>query len=277
MYKDTLIGDYVTLYGICIAVGIVLCIFLLRWVGKKSGVDKKFLDFVEVNGYIAILVGFFFSAVFQAFYDFIETGVFDLFNSGITFIGGLIGGVAAFLIGYALFRKKLTGKIVDILPIAPACITIAHGFGRVGCFFAGCCGDSFANPSDPLYFLAVKFPEGMQYPVQLYEAFVLFALTAIIVILILKKNFKYGFSIYLAVYGVWRFFIEYVRGDSRGELIPGLTPSQFWSIIMVLGAVPVYFLLKYLLKTRNNGAETNLITEEASNAASNEEKAEENI
>ena len=251
MYKHPLIGDYVTLYGVCIAIGILLCIFLLRWAWKKSGVDKKFLDFVEINGYIAILVGFFSAALFQAFYNFIETGEFDLFGSGITFIGGLIGGVAAFLVGYAIFKDKLTGKIVDILPIAPASITLAHGFGRVGCFFAGCCGDAYANPSDALYFLAVNFPSGMQYPVQLFEAFVLFALTGLMIWLLLKKDFKYSFCIYLPVYGVWRFLIEYVRGDDRGEFVSGLTPSQFWSIIMVIGTVPLYFLLKYLLKTRN--------------------------
>lgn len=255
MYKYPLIGDYVTLYGVCIAVGILLCILLLRWLGKKSGVDKKFLDFVEINGYVAILVGLFSSALFQAFYNFIETGEFDLFGSGITFIGGLIGGVVAFLIGYAIFRKKLTGKIVDILPIAPACITLAHGFGRIGCFFAGCCSDAFADPSDALYFLAMKFPDGVQYPVQLFEAFVLFALTGVMIWLILKKKFVYNFCIYLPVYGIWRFFIEYVRGDERGELIPGLTPSQFWSIIMVLGTIPVYFLLKYLITNRHKSVE----------------------
>ena len=69
--------------------------------------------------------------------------------------------------------------------------------------------------------------------------------------LILKKKFVYNFCIYLPVYGIWRFFIEYVRGDERGEFIPGLTPSQFWSIIMVLGTVPVYFLLKYLITNRH--------------------------
>lgn len=261
MYSKPLIGDYVTLYGICIAIGILVCILALRWLGKKSNVDKKFLDFVEINGYISILVGFFSAALFQAFYDYLESGEFNLFNSGITFIGGLIGGVATFLTIYAIKRKQLTGKIVDILPIAPVCITVAHGFGRIGCFFAGCCGDAFANPDDLLYFLAMKFPSGIQYPVQLFEAFVLFALAGVITWLILKKDFKYGFVIYLPVYGIWRFFIEYVRGDERGALIPGLTPSQFLSIIMVLGTVPVYYLIKYLLKNRNK---SNVIIDENS-------------
>lgn len=253
MYPNPLIGNYVTLYGICIAIGIVACILVLRWLGKVTNVNKKFLDFVETLGYIVILLGFLSAKIFQSVYDWIETGTFDFMHSGITFIGGLIGGAASFIIIYTLMRKKLTGKIVDILPIAPCCIVIAHAFGRIGCFFAGCCGGRAADPSDTFYFLAMRFPnQGLVYPTQLFEAIFLFILFGILLLLVLKKNFKYGFSIYLFAYGVWRFLIEFLRDDDRGAFIPGLTPSQFWSIIMIIGAVPVYFLIRYLLKTRNN-------------------------
>lgn len=257
MYNKTFIGGYVNLYGISIAVGILICIFVLRFLGKKQKVDSKFLDFVETLGYAVILIGFFSAALFQAVYDYIEKGTFDLFGSGLTFIGGLIGGAGSFILIYYFMRKKLTGKIVDILPIAPACIAIAHAFGRLGCFFAGCCGGRLAQEGDLFYFLAVTFPPtaqqpGLRYPTQLFECVFLLILFAVIFILVYKKSFKYGFVIYLASYGVWRFFIEILRGDDRGSFVPGLTPSQFWSIIMVVGAVPVYFLIKYLLRERNN-------------------------
>lgn len=256
MYPDTLIGNYVTLYGICIAVGVVCCIFVLRYLGKKCNVNKKFLDFVETLAYIVILIGFFTAALFQAVYNYIDnpSGGFHLFSGGITFIGGLIGGAGSFILIYNLRKKHLTGRIVDILPIAPVCITIAHAFGRVGCFFAGCCGGKVAEPTDALYFLAMKFPTTtgyvLKYPIQLFEAIFLFILFAVLFILVLKKGFKHGFSVYLLAYGIWRFFIEYARGDDRGSFIPGISPSQFWSIIMVLIAVPVYFLIEYLFKTR---------------------------
>lgn len=263
MYNKTFIGDYVNLYGISIAVGILLCIFVLRYLGKKQKVDSKFLDFVETLGYAVILIGFFSAALFQAVYDWIETGTFRLFDSGLTFIGGLIGGAGSFILIYYFMRKKLTGKIIDILPIAPACIAIAHAFGRLGCFFAGCCGGKLAQEGDLFYFLAMNFPEssqlsGLRYPTQLFECIFLLILFAVIFFLVIKKNFKYGFVVYLASYGVWRFFIEILRDDSRGSFVPGLTPSQFWSIIMVIGAIPVYFLLRYLLKTRKNNDENKL-------------------
>ena len=47
-------------------------------------------------------------------------------------------------------------------------------------------------------------------------------------------------------YGVWRYVIEFVRGDDRGSIgIDGITPSQFIAIIMIVGAVGVFFLERY--------------------------------
>lgn len=260
MYPKTLIGDYVTLYGICIAIGVLICIFMVRYFGKRYNVNQKFMDFCEILAYCAIAVGFLTSWLFQTFYDYIENGVWNWKQTGITFIGGLIGGVGTFLIVYALMRKKLTGRAADIIPFAPCCITIAHAFGRVGCFFAGCCGGKVAQPDDFLYFLSVKFygDSYRTYPIQLFEAIFLFALTGIMVYLLLKKNFKYNFVVYLASYGVWRYLIEFARGDERGQIIKGvdwLSPSQFWSIIMILLTVPVYYLIKYLINKRNKEKE----------------------
>lgn len=254
MYNKPLIGNFVTLYGICIAIGILACILVLRFFGKKKGINLKFLDFVETTAYCAILGGFLAALLFQDVYNYIETGEWD-WTAGITFLGGLIGGVATFLIIYNIRKKSLTGRIVDILPLAPAVITTAHAFGRIGCFFAGCCGGKVANESDFFYFLSIKFPDHMYrtYPTQLFESIFLFIITIVMLFLYYKKDFKYNFTVYLASYGIWRFLIEFVRDDDRGQVIRGLkypTPSQIWSIVMVLGAIPVYFLVKYLFKTR---------------------------
>ena len=57
-------------------------------------------------------------------------------------------------------------------------------------------------------------------------------------------------SLYLICYGIFRFSIEYLRGDHRGELVGGVSPSQFWSILMVFIGVGVYFLLEWLFQKR---------------------------
>ena len=66
----------------------------------------------------------------------------------------------------------------------------------------------------------------------------------------MKRNFKHGLSLYLLTYGIFRFVIEFLRADHRGEFVGALSPSQFWSLIMIPLAVGVYFLHNYFLKKR---------------------------
>ena len=80
-------------------------------------------------------------------------------------------------------------------------------------------------------------------PTQISESIFLFSLTAVLVIFAFKYNFIYNFVIYAGFYGVFRFIIEFFRGDERGQLA-GLSPSQYWCIILVVGAFPLYALLK---------------------------------
>ena len=247
MLPDKILGIF-HMYGLMIAVGILACFGVFFQFGKKRKIEEGFVDFVFYNAIVAIVLGFGSAALFQATYNYIENPSAGFnFDGGITFIGGLIGGIASFLIGYAIFRKKYKARVVDIVSIAPCCILIAHAFGRVGCFFAGCC---YGKETD--CFLGVHFPgvPGKVHPTQLYEAIFLFALFAVCYLLYWKKNFKHNLSLYLIVYGIFRFLIEFLRGDDRGQLLGGISPSQFWSILMVVAGVGVYFLLKWLFQKR---------------------------
>ena len=251
MYPKKILGIF-HLYGIMIAVGILACFFVLTLCGKKFKIQEKFIDFVYFNGIAAIALGFGAAALFQATYNYIENPAngFDL-KSGITFIGGLIGGVIAFLGGYAIFRKRYKSRVTDILSIAPCCILIAHAFGRIGCFFAGCCHGAETDAWYGIYMYASSFGKYAKVvPTHLFEAIFLFALFAICFILLWKKKFRYNLSVYLIAYGIFRFFIEYLRNDDRGGFIPGISPSQFWSILMVVLGVGLIFLVEYLWKKR---------------------------
>lgn len=247
MLPDKILGLFY-MYGLMIAVGILCCFGVLFQYGRKRKIETRFIDFVFYNGIAAIALGFGSAALFQAFYNYIEnpSAGFNL-NGGLTFIGGLIGGVVCFLLGYAIFRKRYKARLVDIISIVPCCILIAHAFGRLGCFFAGCC---YGKPTDS--FLGVHFPHvpGKVHPTQLYESIFLFALFTVCYLLYYKKHFKHTMSLYLIVYGIFRFSIEFLRGDHRGELLGFISPSQFWSILMVVGGVAVYFLLDWLFKKR---------------------------
>ena len=84
----------------------------------------------------------------------------------------------------------------------------------------------------------------------LYEAVFLFILFGVCCFIFLKYNTKQNLSIYLIAYGLFRFFIEYLRGDERGSFIPGISPSQFWSIIMVLAGVALFVYIYYITKKK---------------------------
>ncbi len=264
MLPDKILGIFY-MYGLMIALGILACFGVLFLCSKKKKVEEKFVDFVFYNAIAAIAIGFLAAALFQGLYDYIENPAagFHPFKGGITFIGGLIGGVVSFLVGYFIFRKKFKSRLVDIINFVPCCILIAHAFGRVGCFFAGCCHGSV---TDSIF--GVSFPKGTSaanlfpdpnnpnggslpvHPTQLYEALFLFALCAVLFLLFWKKNFKHTMSIYLIAYGFFRFGIEFLRADHRGQFLGSISPSQFWSIAMVVAGVGVYFLLEWAYKKR---------------------------
>lgn len=239
----------VHMYGIMIAVGVLCCFVTLFVMMKKLKVDEKFTDFIYYNGIAAIVIGFGSATLFQSFYNYLDNpeGGFKL--GGMTFIGGLIGGVAAFLIGYAIFHKKFETTLFDVLSFFPCPILIAHAFGRIGCFFAGCCYGKVSHGPFGMKFPLLPEPV---LPTMLYEAIFLFILYGVTVFLLLRYKFNYNMSLYLVAYGIFRFFIEFARGDARGSFIPGISPSQFWSIVMVGIGVALYFYMRERDKKRGS-------------------------
>ena len=92
---------------------------------------------------------------------------------------------------------------------------------------------------------------------------------AILSILVLKKRFKLILPIYLASYGVWRFFIEFARDDYRGSFIGNLSPSQSLSILLVVLAVPAFFILRHFVKKAE--AHDNAVIDQAEKLSADKE------
>ena len=254
MLPNPILFGVVHMYGLMIAIGILGTFITLTFGGKKLGINEKFLDFTFFCGIGSIVIGFLSASLFQSVYNFIEnpSGGFK-FGQSMTFMGGLIGGVVCFLAIYFISRPKLPGRLMQILSLAPCCITIAHGFGRIGCFFAGCC---YGIPAEGAFsFLGVSFAPGSSaysrhgatplHPTMLYEAAFLFIIFGIMLFLLMKYNFKHNMSVYLISYGIFRFLLEFIRGDHRGEFVDGISPSQFWSIPMVVLGIALIFVVNY--------------------------------
>ena len=244
----TIFGREVKMYGICIAVGILVCLVVFFIYTKQKKMPAIMQDFSFFVAIIAIVAGFAFGVLYQSVYIWISEGVFTY--SGITVMGGLIGGAAAFIIAYFVGGKLyFTGNNLGlhkrefnkILLVAPCCITVAHAFGRLGCLCAGCCYGIESNTGFTLYIHGAN-----RIPVQLYESIFLFVLFAVLSVLYFKRC-NILMQIYLIAYGIWRSIIEYYRGDvsERGFFL-GLFPSQWQSILFV--AAGVGLLIFYAVK-----------------------------
>lgn len=279
----SIFGQPVYLYGLCIAVGLIVCLIVFYFYTKHAGMLTSVQDFCFFVAIAAIALGFFFAKLYQAIYDWIETKTFDFAHAGITAMGGFIGGAAVFiliffLVGKQVFKKNkmvsLKSEFNTVVRVAPISITVAHGFGRIGCLFGGCCHGTYLGADYVVGGMWMRAADtgvwGYYIPTQLYEALFLFILFAVLSILFFKRS-NITMPIYLIAYGVWRIIIEFFRTDARGAIVLGLAPSQWQSIIFIAGGVAllvIYRLLKipYVLPERKPATEA----EDAASSADGE-------
>lgn len=244
----------IDLYTIFLCVGIIAALLTFRFFSDRKKTYWKLQNFTIVTGVLSIVGGYGSAVLFQGIYNFLDDTskgfVLDN-NTGATFYGGLIGGAASFLliyfgIGALIFKNKIHIKnFFDIANIAAASIAIAHAFGRLGCFMAGCCHGA---ETDAWYGVYFDYYEIKAVPIQLFEAIFLFALFAFFCYRIVKRK-SCNLPLYMMLYGVWRFTIEFFRADDRGATIVSfLTPSQFIAILMVLGSIGLFFGEHYIEK-----------------------------
>ncbi|MDE6586489.1 MAG: prolipoprotein diacylglyceryl transferase [Clostridia bacterium] len=251
-------GNGIYAYGICMAVGILACFAFLMFTMWYKNFNEKSTDAVLIIGLFGTAFGIFMAMLVQSILNFAAHPDKGFQLGGMTFMGGLIGGVGSFLAVWNVYvyvvgprtkfqwlsSKDMNATLSDALPFIPIGIAIAHAFGRLGCHFAGCC---YGAPAD--WGLPVAANDSiLRIPTQLFEMSFLFLLAGVMAFLYYRYKFNYNFGVYGVAYGIWRFILEFFRDDPRGALILGLQPSQFWSILMVLIGVGYFFLQFYVLK-----------------------------
>lgn len=243
----------VGLYEICIVIGLILAMVVFRILADRARLSARVQNMCLVAFPVALALGYLSAVVFQWFYNGIRDGKFAASilaaSTGSTFYGGLIGGTAAVLIFYfayghfAMKNKEHVRAFPKIFDIAPSCITLAHAMGRLGCFFAGCC---YGKPTNAFFGVMLKNVDHKVIPTQLFEALFLFILFAFLTLRYYDGK-RHQLPIYLMGYGVWRFMIEFLRGDDRGEtFVSFLSPSQLTAVILFIVGIVLLFLVKYI-------------------------------
>lgn len=247
MYNDILTLGPFTIhgYGLMIALGILFAVMLGQRLAKKFGLDA---DKLTNLAYICLIFGFIGAKLLYCIVEFdkvIEDPIKIISGSGFVVYGGIIAGVVAGIV-YARRYHMDFWKYFDI--VMP-CVLLAQGFGRIGCFLAGCCygkeTDSIIGVMFPSSSLA---PTGVKLiPTQLISSIGCFIIVGILLYLLNKqhKDGTIGF-LYLIFYSVGRFIIEFFRNDYRGS-IGILSTSQFIAILTFVLGIVLY------LKMNNKG------------------------
>ena len=241
-------GLELPMFGIMIPIGVLCFTFLSIRLFRKAGASEEKIDkliiTVALAGGMFALSAAFFDALWHNISEYKETGVFIWEWWGITYSGGLFGAIIAYLVAYFLIIRDERHNIFMYLDIVVLGLAIAHGFGRIGCFCGGCC---YGKTVEPHTFLSIYYPINdartiweWVLPTQLYEAAFLFLFAG--GLWFIKKNRS---AWYLIGYNVFRFFLEYLRGDDRGASPFGfLSPSQFLSIVMLLMGIALLIFRK---------------------------------
>ena len=222
----------ISTFSLMICVGVVAFILcILHIVEKKENTDRKTTNRILLVSFVGLALMYLFAFFFNSLFHSIEKGKWVW--GGITWLGGVIG---AFPLPVWLLHKycpRIKGNALFYFNLLIPAIVLGHAFGRVGCFLGGCC-----YGKETTSFLGVQFPhlDHAVYPTQLFEA--VFELVLFAVMLVFYKRLKGHFlETYCFSYGVFRFLLEFMRGDNRGATGFFLSPSQVMSILLIIAGV----------------------------------------
>lgn len=230
-------GIQIKSYGLMIAIGIITAATLFINKGKKKGLDEDSLLNLIIFAIIGGMLGGKGLFIITEFKNIIKDPSI-LFNFGYGFvIYGAIGGGA---LAMYLYSKRKKWNVIEMIDMTVPGLAIAQGFGRIGCFLAGCCyGAETTSP------IGVEFPKNSLapagihvHPTQIYSSIFDFLL-GLFLLYYSKKERKNGkvMGLYLIIYSIGRFLVEFLRADQRGN-VGVLSTSQFIAIFtLVLGII----------------------------------------
>lgn len=228
-------------YGVLAALGLIVGLMVTVRLGRRSGIDP---DQMWNLGIIAVLGGVIGSKLLLFVMDwntYVRNFSWSNLQAGGVFSGGLLLSI---LCCYLYARKVRMPKLKTADSFAPG-IAIGHAIGRLGCFAAGCCygkptnlpwGVTFTNP---LSYQLAGTPLNIRiHPTQIYEALAEGLIFLVLVTLFKRKSFDGQIAaLYMFLYGIARYFLEFLRADpERGLMFGGvMTVTQFIAILLVIG------------------------------------------
>jgi phosphatidylglycerol---prolipoprotein diacylglyceryl transferase len=239
-----------------IGAGVLLAMWLSERRARVEGINHiKILDLIGIV-FIAALLGARLVRVTIEWADYVPDPwkALRIWEGGFDFFGGLV-----FAIPVGIWYLRRSGMpVLKTLDLVGTYLPLAHAFGRIGCFLEGCCHGTLTTVP-----WAVRFPKWLSakdgivgtpafiqhmsehlvdpsatrslpvHPTQLYSSISLFV---VFLVLLVVRRYKTSdgqvLAVYLILYGIARFLLEFLRGDAL-VLFFGLSLYQSCSVVLI--------------------------------------------
>lgn len=227
-------------YGLFLALGFMAAV----WFSKRNArfYDTKPDDISDLF-FVVLVCGILGARLLYVLINFADfrsspMDMVKIWNGGLVFFGGLLGAVA----GSAVLLKIKKLPFFNTADVISPGVALGHAFGRLGCLFAGCC---YGRQCDLPFAVTFTHPDSLAplhisvHPTQIYMAASNLFLFFILVWIQKHKRFNgMVFLSYVMLYCVFRFIIEFFRGDFRGDFVFSfLSMSQGIGILVFLIAL----------------------------------------
>src|SRR5258708_29524734 len=250
------LGNFgVPTYGVLVALGVLVGLWISVRNSAKQGIKpENAWDF----GIAIVLAGIVGAKVLYVILDWNWGHAFgqnlrQIFSLATLQAGGVFSGglIAAFAVAAWFLRKHHMPALATCDAFAPG-LAMGHAIGRLGCFAAGCCygkpthhlwGVTFTNPlANQL--VGTPLNEALE-PTQLFESAVELSIFFLLTWMLKRKKFDGQiFGAYLFLYGIARFFLEFLRDDpGRGSVLGGAISGTH---LIAMGLVLAVGLIWYL-------------------------------
>ena len=252
MYNEILTIGPITIhgYGLMIGLGVMAALLLGDYRAKKFGLNG---DHIYGMTFSAVILGFVAARILfiiTEWDNFLQNPMQYLAGAGFVVYGGIIGG-ALTIYGFCKIKKI---DMLSYLDLMIPSVALAQAFGRVGCFLAGCCYGKETDSCLGVVFTNSDFaPNGVKLlPTQLFMAGGDLIIMAVLLWYASKRPMRGRVSaLYLILYSIGRFAVEFLRNDDRGT-VGMLSTSQFIAIFTLIAGIVGYWVVLPKLDQKGN-------------------------
>lgn len=248
-------GRFFPMYGVMFFIGVAVACGVAMLIVKRAGIERYDFVYAGVFTMIGAGIGAKLLFIIVSWDAILEYGIMAAIFGGFVFYGGLLGGI----FGLWLYTHMYKLPTLRFFEVGAVVLPLGHAFGRVGCYFGGCCyGMPYDGPFAVTYTHTLgDTPLGIPLlPTQLIEATFLALLFVVQLILFIRFTKKGAENlngkcvlVYLASYSIFRFVIEFFRGDEVRGGIASISTSQWISLGLFICAV---ILLVRIINKKEN-------------------------